>query len=101
MLCKMFAAQVSRFPQLCLPHCRPLAPNSEIYACYCFYPSISPTSNIFPDFPLFSGIYTQKEMDLEFASLKFSVSNVSNSGLYLEIFLKKSFIAILKSSLVR
>ena len=45
--------------------------------------------------------YTQKEMDCEFASLKFSVSNVSNSDLYLAIFLKNLLIASLKSSFVR
>jgi hypothetical protein len=45
--------------------------------------------------------YTQKEKECEFASLKFSVSNVSNSDLYCAIFLKKVPIACLKSSLVR
>ena len=35
-------------------------------------------------------IYTQKEMDCEFASLNFSASNVSNSALYFSMFLKNS-----------
>ena len=45
--------------------------------------------------------YTQKEMDCEFASLNFSVSNVSNSTLYFSMFLTNLLIASLKSSLVR